>query len=334
MKISVLGSGGWGTALALLLLENGNEVTMWSYCQAESDQLKSKRENPMLPGVMLPESMGLTADMSCAADSDVVLLATPSFAVRSTAAQLKTIIRPGTIIVSVGKGFEKGTSMTLSQVIRSEVGADCPVVVLCGPTHAEEVGRHVPTAIVAASTNKDAAEKVQDIFMSPRFRVYTSSDVVGCEIGAALKNVIALCAGVIDGMGYGDNTRAMLMTRGLTEMCRLGLAMGGHQRTFAGLTGVGDLIVTCTSTHSRNHTAGEMIGKGMTPQEALDAMGGKVVEGYYAAATGKELADKYGVELPITQAAYEVLYEGKKVPEVFRALMTRRKNHEVEDAWV
>lgn len=334
MKISVLGSGGWGTALALLLLENGNEVTMWSYCQAESDQLKSKRENPMLPGVMLPESMGLTADMSCAADSDVVLLATPSFAVRSTAAQLKTIIRPGTIIVSVGKGFEKGTSMTLSQVIRSEVGEDCPVVVLCGPTHAEEVGRHVPTAIVAASTNKDAAEKVQDIFMSPRFRVYTSSDVVGCEIGAALKNVIALCAGVIDGMGYGDNTRAMLMTRGLTEMCRLGLAMGGHQRTFAGLTGVGDLIVTCTSTHSRNHTAGEMIGKGMTPQEALDAMGGKVVEGYYAATTGKELADKYGVELPITQAAYEVLYEGKKVPEVFRALMTRRKNHEVEDAWV
>lgn len=334
MKISVLGSGGWGTALALLLLENGNDVTMWSYCQAESDNLKATRVNPMLEGVKLPEELGLTADMSCAADSDIVLLATPSFAVRSTAAQLKTMVRPGTIIVSVGKGFEKGTSMTLSQVIASEVGDTCPVVVLCGPTHAEEVGRHVPTAIVAASLNKNAAEKVQDVFMSPRFRVYTSSDVVGCEIGAALKNVIALCAGVIDGMGYGDNTRAMLMTRGLTEMCRLGLAMGGHQRTFAGLTGVGDLIVTCTSTHSRNHTAGEMIGRGMSPQEALDAMGGKVVEGYYAAATGKELADKYGVELPITQAAYEVLYEGKKVPEVFQALMTRRKNHEVEDAWV
>lgn len=334
MKISVLGSGGWGTALALLLLENGNEVTMWSYRQEESDLLKATRINPMLEGVELPEALGLTSDMSCAADSDIVLLATPSFAVRNTAAQLKKLIRPGTIIVSVGKGFEKGTSMTLSQVITDEVGEQCPVVVLCGPTHAEEVGRGVPTAIVAASKNKDAAEAVQDVFMSPRFRVYTSSDVVGCEIGAALKNVIALCAGVIDGMGYGDNTRAMLITRGLTEMCRLGLAMGGHQRTFAGLTGVGDLIVTCTSTHSRNHTAGEMIGQGKTPQEALDAMGGKVVEGYYAAATGKELADKYGVELPITQACYEVLYEGKKVPEVFHTLMTRRKNHEVEDAWV
>lgn len=334
MKISVLGSGAWGTALALLLLENGNQVTLWSYCQAESDTLREKRENPMLEGVPLPETLGLTTDMRCAAESDVVLLATPSFAVRSTAAQLKDVVRPGTILVSVGKGFEKGSSLTLSQVIRSEVGDACPVVVLCGPTHAEEVGRGVPTAIVAASADRDAAEKVQDIFMSPRFRVYTSSDVVGCEIGAALKNVIALCAGVIDGMGYGDNTRAMLMTRGLTEMCRLGLAMGGHQRTFAGLTGVGDLIVTCTSTHSRNHTAGVLIGQGKTPQEALDAMGGKVVEGYYAAVTGKELADRYGVELPITQAAYEVLYEGKQVPEVFHNLMTRRKNHEVEDAWV
>ena len=334
MKISVLGSGGWGTALSLLLLENGRQVTVWSYCQEESDRLKEKRENPMLPGVMLPEELALTADMSCVKDSDVVLLATPSFAVRSTAAQLKELVRPGTVLVSVGKGFEKGTSLTLSQVIRSEVGEACPVVVLCGPTHAEEVGRHVPTAIVAASEDKQAAELVQDIFMSPRFRVYTSSDVIGCEIGAGLKNVIALCAGVIDGMGYGDNTRAMLMTRGLTEMARLGLAMGGHQRTFAGLTGVGDLIVTCTSVHSRNHTAGVMIGQGKTPQEALDAMGGKVVEGYYAAVTGMELAKKYGVELPITEAAYEVLYEGKSVPEMFHKLMTRRKNHEVEDAWV
>ena len=334
MKITVLGSGGWGTALALLLLENGNEVTMWSWCQEESDRLRTNRENPMLAGVTLPETLGLTADMSCVKDSDVVLLATPSFAVRSTAAQLKSLARPGTVLVSVGKGFEKGTSLTLSQVIRSEVGATCPVVVLCGPTHAEEVGRGVPTAIVAASADKRAAELVQDLFMSPRFRVYTSSDVVGCEIGAGLKNVIALCAGVIDGMGYGDNTRAMLMTRGLTEMARLGIAMGGDQRTFAGLTGVGDLIVTCTSVHSRNHTYGEMIGKGVAPDEALKAMNGKVVEGYYAAATGMELARKYGVELPITNAAYEVLYEGKSVPEEFHKLMTRRKNHEVEDAWV
>lgn len=333
MKITVLGSGGWGTALALLLLENGNQVTLWSYCQKESDTLKEKRENPMLAGISIPEAMELTSDMSCVSDSDVVLLATPSFAVRSTAAQLKSYVRPNTILVSVGKGFEKGTSLRLSEVIQDEV-KDCPVVVLCGPTHAEEVGKHIPTAIVAASIDRAAAETVQDLFMSPRFRVYTSSDVVGCEIGAALKNVIALCAGVIDGMGYGDNTRAMLMTRGLTEMARLGLAMGGHQRTFAGLTGVGDLIVTCTSVHSRNHTAGYLIGQGKTPQEALDSMGGKVVEGYYAAATGMELAQKYNVELPITAAAYSVLYESKSVPEVFHNLMTRRKNHEVEDAWV
>jgi glycerol-3-phosphate dehydrogenase (NAD(P)+) len=333
MKISVLGSGGWGTALALLLLENGNEVTMWSYRQQECDTLRENRENPMLKGVPLPEKLELTADMSCVKDSDVVLLATPSFAVRSTAAQLKELVKPGTILVSVGKGFEKGTGLRLSEVIASEVGDSCPVVVLCGPTHAEEVGRGIPSAIVAASTNKNAAEQIQDLFMSPRFRVYTSSDVVGCEIGAALKNVIALCAGVIDGMGYGDNTRAMLMTRGLTEMARLGLAMGGDQRTFAGLTGVGDLIVTCTSVHSRNHRAGVLIGQGVEPQEAVKQIGA-VVEGYYAAETGMELSRKYHVELPITQAAYEVLYEGKRVQYMFNNLMTRKKTHEVEDAWV
>lgn len=333
MKIAVLGSGGWGTALALLLLENGNDVTMWSYQQAECDRILENRENPMLKGVPIPEELHLTSDMNCAADADLIVLATPSFAVRSTAAQLKTVVKDGTILVSVGKGFEKGTSLRLSEVIASEVGEKCPVVVLCGPTHAEEVGRHVPTAIVAASLNRAAAETVQDLFMNPRFRVYTSSDVVGCEIGAALKNVIALCAGVIDGMGFGDNTRAMLMTRGLTEMARLGIAMGGHQRTFAGLTGVGDLIVTCTSVHSRNHRAGMLIGQGVEPQEAVKQIGA-VVEGYYAALTGMELANKYGVELPITQAAYEVLYEGKRVQYVFNKLMTREKNHEVEDAWV
>lgn len=333
MKIAVLGSGGWGTALALLLLENGNEVTLWSYCQEESDRIRTNGENPMLKGVALPDELALTSDIHCAQDADVIVLATPSFAVRSTAAQIKDVVKPGTILVSVGKGFEKGTTLRLSEVIESEVGDKCPVVVLCGPTHAEEVGRGVPTAIVAASLNRQAAEEVQDLFMSPRFRVYTSSDVVGCEIGAALKNVIALCAGVIDGMGFGDNTRAMLMTRGLTEMARLGIAMGGHQRTFAGLTGVGDPIVTCTSVHSRNHRAGILIGKGVEPQEAVKQIGA-VVEGYYAAQTGMELAHKYGVELPITQAAYEVLYEGKRVQYVFNKLMMRDKNHEVEDAWV
>lgn len=333
MNITVLGSGGWGTALALLLLENGNHVTLWSYCREESEVLQNTHENPMLKGVPLPETLALTDDMSCAAHADAVILATPSFAVRKTAAQLREIVRPGTVLVSVGKGFEKYTNLRLSEVIHSEIGDACPVVVLCGPTHAEEVGRGVPTAIVAASSDRAAAEQIQDLFMSPRFRVYTSSDVVGCEIGAALKNVIALCAGVVEGMGYGDNTRAMLMTRGLTEIARLGIAMGGHQRTFAGLTGVGDLIVTCTSVHSRNHRAGILIGQGVEPQEAVKRIGA-VVEGYYAAEIGVELAKKYGVELPITQAAYQVLYQGKHVPEVFHALMTRRKNHEVEDAWV
>jgi glycerol-3-phosphate dehydrogenase (NAD(P)+) len=333
-KIAVLGSGAWGTALALLLLENGNDVTLWSFFQSECDTLTAQHENPMLKGVPLPDTLKLTADLHCAAEADVVVLATPSFAYRSTAANLKAVIRPGTIVVSVGKGFEKDTNLRLSQVIESELGEACPVVVLCGPTHAEEVGRHVPTAIVAASKSREAAELVQDLFMNVRFRVYTSSDVIGCEVGAALKNVMALCAGVIDGMGYGDNTRAMMMTRGLTEMARLGTAMGGNQHSFAGLTGVGDLIVTCTSVHSRNHTAGMLIGQGKTPQEALEAMGGKVVEGYYAAVTGKALAEQWGVELPITEAAYQVLYEGKRVEDVFRSLMTRKKNHEVEDAWV
>lgn len=333
-KIAVLGSGAWGTALGLVLLENGHDVTLWSYFPEESQTLSATRENSMLKGVPLPQSLRLTSDIACAGEADVVVLATPSFAYRTTAARLKGILRPGTILVSVGKGFEQNTSLRLSQVIASEVGEDCPVVVLCGPTHAEEVGRGVPTAIVAASKRREAAELVQDLFMNRRFRVYTSSDVVGCEVGAALKNVMALCAGVVDGMGYGDNTRAMLMTRGLTEMARLGTAMGGHQRTFAGLTGVGDLIVTCTSLHSRNHTAGVLIGQGKTPQEALDAMGGKVVEGYYATATGMALAQQWGVELPITQAAYEVLYQGKTVEDVFLNLMTRRKTHEVEDAWV
>lgn len=332
-KIVILGSGAWGTALGLVLLENGHDVTLWSYFEEESRVLVETHENPMLKGVPLPETLKFTTDMACAADADVIVLATPSFAYRSTAGRLKEIVRPGTVLVSVGKGFEQKTSLRLSQVIASEVGDACPVVVLCGPTHAEEVGRGVPTAIVAASQSREAAELVQDLFMNPRFRVYTSSDVVGCEVGAALKNVMALCAGVIDGMGYGDNTRAMMMTRGLTEIARLGKAMGGRLRTFAGLTGVGDLIVTCTSAHSRNHTAGVLIGQGMTPQEALDAMGGKVVEGYYATVTGKALAEQWGVELPITQAAYEVLYEGKRVEDVFRSLMTRRKNHEVEDAW-
>ena len=333
MKITVLGSGAWGTALALLLLENGNQVAMWSHHPAALREIRVKGENPKLPGVPVPEQLELAEDMSGVRDSDVVVLATPSFAMRETAAKLNQVVRPGTILVSVGKGIEKNTSLRMSQVIQSEIQSDCPLVVLCGPTHAEEVGRRVPSGIVAASQDRDAAERVQDLFMNPRFRVYTSSDVVGVEISAAMKNVIALCAGISDGMGYGDNTRAMLITRGLTEIARLGVALGGNQATFAGLAGVGDLIVTCTSKHSRNHQAGLMIGQGVAPEEALKRVGA-VVEGYYAAATGKELANRMGVEMPITEAVYAVLYKGKSVQVAYREMMTRKKNHEVEDAWL
>ncbi len=333
MKVSVIGSGGWGTALALVLLENGSDVTLWSYSEEESAVLREKRENPMLQGVPLPDGLQLTTDLNCVKGCKVVVLATPSFAVRGTARQMGKLLDPGTAVVLVSKGIEKDTSLTLTQVVEQEVGGECPVVALCGPSHAEEVGRRVPTAVVSASKDQQAAELVQDLFMNERFRVYASDDVIGVELGAALKNVIALCAGCLDGMGFGDNTKAMLMTRGLTEIARLGVAMGGRQETFAGLAGVGDLIVTCCSMHSRNRRCGILIGKGAPVEQALQEAGG-VVEGYYAAANAKTLADKLGVEMPIAQAAYEVLYEGKDPRAVLAELMTRAKKHETEQSWI
>ena len=333
MNITVLGSGGWGTALALLLLENGHDVTLWSFDRSELEVLQKGRENPMLKGVPLPPELKLTNDMACVKDCGVVVLATPSFAVRETARKLAGLAADGTVLVSVSKGIEGKTALRLSQVIEEETRSRCPVVVLCGPSHAEEVGRKVPTAVVAAGISQSATELVQDIFMSTRFRVYSSPDVVGVELGAALKNVIALCAGCCDGMGYGDNVKAMLMTRGLTEMARLGVALGAHQETFAGLTGVGDLIVTCTSMHSRNRRAGILIGQGVPVEDALKRAGG-VVEGYYAAATAKVLGDRAGVELPITQAAWEVLYQGRDVSTVVDELMGRSRKHEIEQNWL
>lgn len=333
MNITVLGSGGWGTALALLLLENGHEVTLWSYRQEESDNLRERRENLVLPGVVLPEGLSLTADMACVKNSEVVVLATPSFAVRATAAQARPFLAPGAVLVSVSKGVEKDTSLTLTDVIAQEVGEGHPVVALSGPSHAEEVSRGVPTAVVAASRDQAAAELVQDIFMNPRFRVYATDDVVGVELGAALKNVIALCAGVSDGLGLGDNTKAMLMTRGLTEIARLGEAMGGRKETFAGLAGIGDLIVTCTSMHSRNRRCGILIGQGKGVQEAMKEVGA-TVEGYFAAFSAHQLAEKLGVEMPICQCAYAVLYEGKPVGSVVEQLMNRGKRHEVDESWI
>ena len=332
MKITVLGSGGWGTALALLLLENGNDVTLWSYTEEESRVLREKHENPMLKGVSLPEELKFSTDMACVKGCGAVVLATPSFAVRTTAAKLKDLVDEGTILISVSKGIEKDSSLRLSQVIEQEVGSKCPVVVLSGPSHAEEVGRHIPTGVVAAADELRYAQMVQDLFMNQRFRVYTTDDKTGTEICAALKNIIALCAGCCDGMGCGDNTKALLMTRGMAEMARLGVALGGRKESFTGLAGMGDLIVTCCSMHSRNRRCGILIGQGKPVEEAVKEIGA-VVEGYYAAANARTLAQKAGVEMPIAQAAYEVLYQGRDVHTVITDLMGRAKRSELEESW-
>ena len=333
MKITVLGSGGWGTALALLLLDNGNDVTLWSFMEEECRVLREKRENPMLKGVPLPEALHLTSSMDALGESELVGMATPSFAVRATARRAAPLLRQDAVVVSVAKGIEKDTALCLTQVIGEELGGKCRVVALSGPSHAEEVGRRVPTGCVAASRDMAAAELVQEVFMSPRFRVYTNSDVLGVELGAALKNVLALCCGISDGMGLGDNTKALLMTRGMTEMARLGVALGGRKETFAGLSGMGDLIVTCTSMHSRNRRCGILIGQGKDVQTAMAEVGA-TVEGYYAALSAHQLSTKAGVEMPICQRAYRVLYEGQPVQEVVNQLMTRGKRHEVDESWI
>lgn len=329
MRIMVAGSGGWGTALALLLLKNGHEVTLWSYCREESERLAQTLENPFLPGVALPKELCFTSDAAQAREQEMVVFATPSFAVRSTAKTFAPHLPEKVILVSVTKGIEDGTGCRMSELIAQETGKT--VVALSGPSHAEEVSRGIPTGIVAACADQHLAEQVQAAFMCERLRVYTCPDIVGVELGAAHKNVIALCAGVCDGMGYGDNTKALLMTRGLAEVARLGMALGAKRETFAGLAGVGDLIVTCTSMHSRNRRAGILIGQGHGAQEAMQEVGA-VVEGYYAAKAAHMLAQKHGVEMPITEAAYRVLYENCDPREEIDRLMLRQKTSEVEGA--
>ena len=336
MRTAVIGSGAWGTALALALRGNGHDTALWSYTEQESAALREKRENPMLPGVAMPEELELTTDLNCVRGCGAVVLATPSFAVRATARALKEKLEPGVPVILVSKGIEKGSSLLLHQVVEEELDGLGPVAVLSGPSHAEEVGRGVPTAVVVACEDRAAALLAQDLFMSGRFRIYTSPDIVGVEIGGALKNVIALCAGCCDGMGFGDNTKAMLMTRGLTEIARLGVALGARKETFAGLAGVGDLIVTCTSMHSRNRRAGILIGRGKSVQEAMAELGGAVVEGYYAAASARELAGRAGVEMPITEGACEVLYAGGDPRQGLERLMARerRDEPESEESWI
>ena len=333
MKITVLGSGGWGTALALLLTDNGHDVTLWSHSAQRSALLERTRENPRLPGVPLPEALHLSAALDSLRESGAVVMATPSFAVRETARMAAPLLREDAVVVSAAKGVERDTALCMTQVIEEELGGKGRVAALSGPSHAEEVGRRAPTGCVAASRDMAAAELVQDVFMSPRFRVYTNSDVLGVELGAALKNVLALCCGVSDGMGLGDNTKALLMTRGMTEMARLGVALGGRKETFAGLSGMGDLIVTCTSMHSRNRRCGILVGQGKSVEEAMKEVGA-TVEGYYAALSAHQLAEKAGVEMPICECAYRVLYEGQSVREVVGALMSRNKKREVDESWI
>lgn len=331
MNITVVGSGGWGTALAKLLHENGHQVTIWSFAQSEIDYIKEHHENALLKGVHIPEEIGLTTDISTIAGKDIVVSAVPSFAVRQTAEKMKPHLTPNTVIVSVTKGVERDTSERMSQIIAEVTGAT--VAVLSGPTHAEEVGRGVPTGCVVACPDKKVAEMVQDAFMSDVFRVYAGSDIVGAELGAALKNIYALVAGVLDGFGCGDNTKALMMTRGLTEAARLGVAMGAKKETFAGLSGVGDLIVTCCSKHSRNNRCGTLIGQGMNVQDAMKEVGA-VVEGYYASASAHALAEKMNIEMPIAEAAYRVLYEGADVQKTIDALMRRERGAEVDETWL
>lgn len=329
MKIMVLGSGGWGTALSNVLSSNGHEVVLWSYLAEECENLKKGRKNPLLPGAEIASNILLVNDLAAAKCADMLVFATPSFAVRTTAEAVKKHLQPKTILVSVTKGIEAGSSLRMSEVISEVTGRQ--TAVLSGPTHAEEVACGIPTGCVASCKDRTVAELVQDVFMNDKFRIYSTDDVVGVELGAALKNVIALCAGISDGMGCGDNTKALLMTRGLTEIARLGVALGGRKETFAGLTGIGDLIVTCTSMHSRNRRAGILIGEGKSPEEAMREVGA-VVEGYFAAKSAWELAKKTGVDMPITQHAYSVLYENMDPSLALDILMTRTKQREAEDS--
>lgn len=329
-KIGVIGAGSWGTALAVLLANNRHEVTMWSKLQTEIDMLKNDRQLASLEGVILPESVAVEADLQKAMDNkDLLVLAVASAYIRSTANLMKGFIKDGQIIVNVAKGVEEETLYTMSEVISDELPT-ADVAVLSGPSHAEEVGKGIPTTIVVGATTRETAELVQSYFMSKVFRVYISPDIKGIELGAALKNVIALAAGIADGLGYGDNTKAALITRGIAEISRLGTKMGCKAETFAGLSGIGDLIVTCASMHSRNRRAGILLGKGLPLDEVIKEVK-MVVEGVYSAKAALKLAKEYDVEMPIIEQVNAILFDGKAPADAVMDLMLRDKRHENAD---
>ncbi|SCX00743.1 glycerol-3-phosphate dehydrogenase (NAD(P)+) [Lachnospiraceae bacterium YSD2013] len=333
MNVGVIGAGSWGIALTVLLNKNGSKVTVWSKFEDEVKMLSEKREYvDKLPGVKIPKTVDFTTDLEATVkNNEVLIMAVPSTFVRGTAHLMKDYVKDGQIIVNVAKGIEENTLMTLSDIIEEEI-PQAKVAVMCGPTHAEEVGRGIPTTIVVGAREQRTAKLIQDLFMNETFRVYTSPDVLGMEIGSSLKNVVALAAGIADGLGYGDNTKAALITRGIAEISRLGIKMGGKAETFAGLTGIGDLIVTCASMHSRNRRAGILIGQGKTMKEAMDEVK-MVVEGVYSAKAAMQLARKYEVELPIIEQVNEILFNDKPAAEAVRDLMIRDKKIEIGDGF-
>ncbi len=320
-SITILGSGGWGLALACTSSRLGHDVTVWSAFKDELDTIRRTGElRAKLPGVQIPKSVNLCEDISCAKGRDIVVVGIPSKFVRSVCEQAKPYVDKNAIIVSSAKGLEDGSLKRMSEVIR-EVFLDNKIAVLSGPSHAEELGRGMPTAVAVASEDEESARLIQSSFSDDVLRLYVNSDVIGCEVGGAVKNVIALCSGVVGGLGYGDNTKAALMTRGLSEITRLGVAMGAKQDTFSGLAGLGDLVVTCTSMHSRNYRAGLLIGQGVEPEEAVRQIG--TVEGYACAKATLELAKKYSVDMPITVEVNKVLFEGKSPRVAINELMLR-----------
>lgn len=327
-NVGVLGAGSWGTALALLLHKNGHHVTVWSISKEEVEMLDQEREHKSkLPGVKIPEDMVFTNELAEGIQGkDFLVLAVPSPFTRATARNMKPYVADDQIIVDVAKGIEEATLMTLSQQIKEEI-PQADVAVLSGPSHAEEVGRGLPTTCVVGAKTRETAEYLQEAFMSDVFRVYTSPDMLGMELGGSLKNVIALAAGIADGLGYGDNTKAALITRGIAEIARLGVAMGGKMESFTGLTGIGDLIVTCASVHSRNRKAGYLMGQGKTMQEAMDEVK-MVVEGVYSTKAAVKLAHKYNVSMPIIEQVNAILFEGKNPAEAVKELMLRDKTIE------
>ena len=332
-KIGIIGAGSWGTALSKVVADNGHAVTVWSIVESEIEMLKAEHEHKdKLPGVKLPESIVYTTKIEEAITGmDVCVLAVPSPFTRSTSKMMAPYVTEGQILVNVAKGVEEKTLMTLSEIIEEEIPT-AEVCVLSGPSHAEEVGRGLPTTVVVGSKHRNTAEYLQGIFMNEVFRVYTSGDMLGIELGGALKNVIGLAAGVADGLGCGANTKAALITRGIAEITRLGLAMGGKAETFSGLTGIGDLIVTCASMHSRNRRAGILIGQGKSMEEAMDEVK-QVVEGVYSAKAASGLAKKYQIEMPIVDKVNEVLFEGLSAKQAMKELMLRERKEEISEGW-